>query len=196
MEREPLPPDAGGVRGPHGADGSFTFNPDATASGAFLFRFDFSDGTNASHGTAALWVGGSGAVFAPNEPTAAPAGTVTYERELTGYAPATDFFIVHDVPFHFALAVGAGGPVGVAYTIFGTKLADVRDAVHVQVSTELDPKVVESKLVDFTFADGQDLVVHIADVRYALHAAIGDVENDLANNYSESGVKTAIDRWF
>ena len=178
------------------SDGGFTFVPDGSATGAFLFRFDFSDGTNTGHGTGALWVGGSGAVFVPNELTAAADGTLTYERELTGFAPATDYFTVHDVPFHSAVAGVAGGPLGIVYAIFGMKLADVRDAVHVQVSTELDPKVVESKLVDFTFADGQDLVVHIADVRYALHAAIGDIESALASNYSESSVKDAIDRWF
>ena len=177
-----------------GSNGSFSFIPGSTQTGADTFQFNISDGTHSGFGTVTLAVGGSGLNYGSNNLTAAPAGSLTFSRTLAD-SVSDDDFIVHDVPFHLATN-GTTGVIELGYQLFVGKLAHVDDESTVLLPTITEWTILQSDLRDFKFADGQELVQHIVEVRQAVDVAIEDISASLGPGYDTSAMKGQINRWF
>jgi hypothetical protein len=99
------------------------------------------------------------------------------------------------VPYHEGTLPGGTIP-SLTYQILEGELTRVESVATVALPVSDFLPELQSDLWDFTFADGQELVGHIVNVRQLLDTATVDIQAALGGTYGTSAMKGRIDRWF
>jgi hypothetical protein len=186
MPGQPVPTASGGLL-TVASDGSFTYQPAAGFVGAESVSFVAAQGGQLEAGTATLSVGVPVAV-AQNAIAFTSAGSLEYTS-----ADQDKQVAVEEVPY----AIDATTPA-VLFAVFSTRLPDVNVQQNVRLPGEVAPVVVKSKLSNFTFAGGLDLMKQIAAVRVELFSALGALNAEApgipCGNWG--GPSAGVLRWF